>query len=302
MFDLIIVGAGVAGLTAAIYAARAGADFIVLEQDGYGGGQISSAHLVENYPGIPSACGADLSEEIRAHAEKLGAKIEFGIVTDIIDNGDSKKVITEDNIEYISKAVIIATGASPKALGVLGEDKFLGRGVSYCAVCDGAFYEDKDVFVIGGGDTAVEDAIYLSDICKSVTLVHRREEFRAPKTRVDYLKSKENVKFILNANLISIDGTERVSSVSVNANNNINKYNTDGVFIAVGTKPESSMIKSLDIDTDNGYIKADETCKTNIKGIFAAGDIRTKHLRQVITAAADGANAAISAMEFIKQY
>ena len=302
MFDLIIVGAGVAGLTAAIYAARAGADFIVLEQDGYGGGQISSAHLVENYPGIPSVCGADLSEEIRAHAEKLGAKIEFGIVTDIIDNGDSKKVITEDNIEYISKAVIIATGASPRALGVLGEDKFLGRGVSYCAVCDGAFYEDKDVFVIGGGDTAVEDAIYLSDICKSVTLVHRREEFRAPKTRVDYLKSKENVKFILNANLISIDGTERVSSVSVNANNNINKYNTDGVFIAVGTKPESSMIKSLDIDTDNGYIKADETCKTNIKGIFAAGDIRTKHLRQVITAAADGANAAISAMEFIKQY
>ena len=302
MFDLIIVGAGVAGLTAAIYAARAGADFIVLEQDGYGGGQISSAHLVENYPGIPSVCGADLSEEIRAHAEKLGAKIEFGIVTDIIDNGDSKKVITEDNIEYISKAVIIATGASPKALGVLGEDKFLGSGVSYCAVCDGAFYEDKDVFVIGGGDTAVEDAIYLSDICKSITLVHRRDEFRAPKTRVDYLKSKENVKFILNANLISIDGTERVSSVSVNANNNINKYNTDGVFIAVGTKPESSMIKSLNIDTDNGYIKADETCKTNIKGIFAAGDIRTKHLRQVITAAADGANAAISAMEFIKQY
>ena len=301
MFDLIIVGAGVAGLTAAIYAARAGADFIVLEQDGYGGGQISSAHLVENYPGIPSVCGADLSEEIRAHAEKLGAKIEFGIVTDIINNGDSKKVITEDNIEYISKAVIIATGASPKALGVLGEDKFLGSGVSYCAVCDGAFYEDKDVFVIGGGDTAVEDAIYLSDICKSITLVHRRDEFRAPKTRVDYLKSKENVKFILNANLISIDGTERVSSVSVNANNNINKYNTDGVFIAVGTKPESSMIKSLNIDTDNGYIKADETCKTNIKGIFAAGDIRTKHLRQVITAAADGANAAISAMEFIKQ-
>lgn len=301
MFDLIIVGAGVAGLTAAIYAARGGADFIVLEQDGYGGGQISSAHLVENYPGIHSVCGADLSEEIRAHAEKLGAKIELGIVTGIIDNGDSKKVITEDNIEYISKAVIIATGASPKALGVPGEDKFLGRGVSYCAVCDGAFYEDKDVFVIGGGDTAVEDAIYLSDICKSVTLVHRRDEFRAPKTRVDYLKSKENVKFILNANLVSIDGTERVSRVSVNANNNINKYNTDGVFIAVGTKPESSMIKSLNIDTDNGYIKADETCKTNIKGIFAAGDIRTKHLRQVITAAADGANAAISAMEFIKQ-
>lgn len=301
MFDLIIVGAGVAGLTAAIYAARGGADFIVLEQDGYGGGQISSAHLVENYPGLPSVCGADLSEEIRVHAEKLGAKIEFGIVTDIINNGDSKKVITEDNIEYFSKAVIIATGASPRTLGVPGEDKFLGRGVSYCAVCDGAFYEDKDVFVIGGGDTAVEDAIYLSDICKSVTLVHRREEFRAPKTRVDYLKSKENIKFILNANLISIDGTERVSSVSVNANNNINKYNTDGVFIAVGTKPESSMIKSLNIDTDNGYIKADETCRTNIKGIFVAGDIRTKHLRQVITAAADGANAAISAMNFIKQ-
>ena len=301
MFDLIIVGAGVAGLTAAIYAARAGADFIVLEQDGYGGGQISSAHLVENYPGVPSVCGADLSEEIRAHAEKLGAKTEFGIVTDIIDNGESKKVITEDNIEYVSKAVIIATGASPKALGVLGEDKFLGRGVSYCAVCDGAFYEDKDVFVIGGGDTAVEDAIYLSDICKSVTLVHRRDEFRAPKTRVDYLKSKENVKFILNANLVAVDGGERVSSVSVNTDNGVNKYNTDGVFIAVGTKPESSMIKSLNIDTDNGYIKADETCKTNVKGIFAAGDIRTKHLRQVITAAADGANAAISAMEFIKQ-
>ncbi len=301
MYDIIIVGAGVAGLTAAIYAARAGADFIVLEQDGYGGGQISSAHLVENYPGIPSVCGADLSEEIRTHAEKHGAKIEFGVVTDIIDNGDSKRIITEDNIEYISKAVIIATGASPKALGVPGEDKFLGRGVSYCAVCDGLFYEDKDVFVIGGGDTAVEDAIYLSDICKSVTLVHRRDEFRAPKTRMDYLKSKDNVKLILNANLISINGGERVSGVIINTDNGINEYNTDGVFIAVGTKPESSMIQRLNIDMYNGYIKADETCKTSVKGVFAAGDIRTKHLRQVITAAADGANATISAMEFIKQ-
>jgi thioredoxin reductase (NADPH) len=198
-----------------------------------------------------------------------------------------------------SKAIICATGATPRKISVDGEKEFLGRGVSYCAVCDGAFFANKDVFVIGGGDTAVEDAIYLSSICKSVTLVHRRDTFRAPKTRVDALKKLSNVKLILNANLVQITGENRVNGVDLNGENGIQHYDADGIFIAVGTDPATDYLKNLSLEFENDYVVANEDCKTNVNGVFVAGDIRKKQLRQVVTAVADGANSATSAINYL---
>lgn len=296
MLDLVIIGAGVAGLTAAIYSARAGLDFLVLEQDGFGGGQISSAHKVDNYPGLPNISGDALANTIRQHAEELGAKIEFGIVKDIVIENDIKTVILDDDLKIESKSVIIATGSAPKKLGVNGEDNLIGKGVSYCALCDGSFYRGKDVVVVGGGDTAVEDAIYLSDMCKSVTLIHRRNTFRAPKTRVDILKSKPNVSLIYNQTIEEIIGSDKVTGVRLS-----NKADLicDGVFIAVGSEPNLTFTNNLNLDFSGKYINATEDCKTNLDGIFVAGDVRAKPLRQVVTAAADGANAANSAILYL---
>lgn len=301
MYDLVIIGGGAAGLTAAIYAARAGLDFVVLEQDGWGGGQITSAHKVENYPGVPNINGAELGEAIKEQAVSLGAKIELGIVEDIRDNGDYKEIILHRGDVIQSRAVIAATGANPRKLNVTGEQTLLGRGVSYCAVCDGAFFADKDVFVIGGGDTAVEDAIYLSSICKSVTLVHRRDVFRAPQTRLDLLRSLPNVAIRCNEVLNAITGGNRVEGVELKSINGYTHYNTDGVFIAVGSVPATAYLKNLSLTFENDYVISNEDCKTNVDGIFVAGDIRKKQLRQVVTAVADGANAATSAVEFLRK-
>lgn len=321
MYDLTIIGAGVAGLTAAIYAARAGLDFVVLEQDGWGGGQISSAHLVENYPGLPGISGADLGEAVREQAEKLGAKIELGTVERIEirkqvktqeskgaesetaeDSGPAEpyfELILEDGETVNARSVIAATGANPRRLGVIGEEHLLGRGVSYCAICDGAFYADREVFVIGGGDTAVEDAIYLSGICKSVTLVHRRDTFRAPKTRVDMLRTLPNVTIRCKETLQAVIGAEHVCGVELNSAEGIRYYNADAVFVAVGTEPVTSYLKGLPLKLQDGYVSADETCRTAVDGLFAAGDIRKKPLRQAVTAAADGANAATGVIEYL---
>lgn len=296
MLDLVIIGAGVAGLTAAIYSARAGLDFVVLEQDGFGGGQISSAHTVDNYPGLPHISGDDLATAVREHAESLGAKIEFGIVKNIICENDKKIVILDDDLKIETKSVIIATGSAPKKLGVPGEENFAGNGVSYCALCDGAFFGGKDVVVVGGGDTAVEDAIYLSEICASVTLVHRRDEFRAPKTRTDVLKSKSNVNLVLNETVEEIIGDGKVTGVKL-SNGKI--LPCHGVFVAVGSNPELSFTSGLNLYFSGKYIYATEDCKTNTDGIFVAGDARAKPLRQVVTAAADGANAANSAIQYL---
>lgn len=301
MYDLVIIGGGAAGLTAAIYAARAGLNFVVLEQDGWGGGQITSAHTVENYPGIPSISGVDLGEAMKEQAVSLGAKIELGIVEDIKDKGGYKEIILHSGNVMEAKAVIAATGANPRKLNVPGEQEFLGRGVSYCAVCDGAFFADKDVFVIGGGDTAVEDAIYLSAICKSVTLVHRRDTFRAPKTRVDTLFNLANVTVRCNETLREITGENRVNGVDLKGGNGYNHYNADGVFIAVGTVPATAYLKNLPVSFEEDYISANEDCRTDVDGLFVAGDIRKKPLRQVVTAVADGANAAASAIEYLKR-
>lgn len=301
MYDLVIIGGGAAGLTAAIYAARAGLDFVVLEQDGWGGGQITSAHMVENYPGVPNINGADLGELIKEQAVALGTKIELGIVEDIKDNGNCKEIILHSGNSIQTKTVIAATGANPRKMNVAGEQTLLGRGVSYCAVCDGAFFANKDVFVIGGGDTAVEDAIYLSSICKSVTLVHRRDTFRAPKTRVDALLKLPNITVHYKEVLTAITGGQRVDGVELKSADGCTHYNADGVFIAVGSIPATDYLKNLPLKFDNYYIVANEDCKTSVDGLFVAGDIRKKQLRQVVTAVADGANATASAIEFLKE-
>lgn len=299
--DLVIIGAGAAGLTAAIYAARAEIDFVVLEQDGWGGGQIASAHTVENYPGIRRVNGADLGENIKAHAENLGAKIELGIVDRVKDFGEYKEIVLSDGNIVQAKAVIAATGAVSKKLNIQNERKLTGRGVSYCAVCDGAFFAKKDVIVVGGGDTAVEDAIYLSTICESVTLVLRRNEFRAAKSRTEYLAKLQNVKIIYNSHIVALNGQDRLESVDIKNEKGTRTISASGLFIAVGTLPVTDYLKDLSLKTENGYIIADETCRTNVEGIFAAGDIRKKRLRQLVTAVSDGANAAYSAMNYLKE-
>lgn len=301
MYDLAIIGGGAAGLTAAIYAARAGLNFVVLEQDGWGGGQITSAHTVENYPGVPRICGAELGETLKKQAETLGAEITLGKAERICVSDTNKEIVLHAGESVSAKAVIAATGAEPRKLNVAGEQQLLGRGVSYCAVCDGAFFTGKEVFVIGGGDTAVEDAIYLSSICKHVTLVHRRETFRAVKTRVDALLRLQNVTVHCNETLQAITGTEKVDGVVLQNGERSRHCRADGVFIAVGRIPVTDYLADLSLKTENGYVLAGEDCKTDIDGLFAAGDIRGKPLRQVVTAVADGANAVYSALAYLQQ-
>ena len=301
MYDLAIIGAGTAGLSAAIYAARAGLIFTVLEQDGIGGGQITSAHTVENYPGCPKINGGELGEIFKQQAVSLGAKIKFAIVNEITDCGEYKEISIKNSQSIRAKGVIVATGAAPRKLGSEGEDKFTGRGVSYCAVCDGAFFADKDVFVIGGGDTAVEDAIYLASICKTVTIVLRRDEFRASPRRVSHMLSLPNIEVRYKETLAEIKGDKLVKSAVLRSveTGELTEHKADGIFVAVGVEPETDFLKNLPIEFEDGYIVADETCKTSVDGIYAAGDIRKKPLRQLITAAADGAVAATAAAQYV---
>lgn len=296
MYDLVIIGAGAAGLTAAIYAARAGLDFVVLEQDGYGGGQITTSHEVENYPGAGRISGADLGESFRAQAEALGAEIRFAVVQSVKDFGTYKELLLEEDEPVQARAVIAATGAVPRKLGVPGEAL---AGVSYCAVCDGTFSAGKDVLVIGGGDTAVEDAIYLSGICKTVTLALRRDQFRAAKRRVNYLQTLENVTILYKTRLLEITGDKRVTEVLLDTDGVQKRQTINGVFIAVGVEPINSYLKELPLGFEGGYVLADETCRTQVPGLFVAGDLRKKPLRQVTTAVADGANAVNSAVEWL---
>lgn len=297
MYDLVIVGAGPAGLTAAIYAARAGLDFVVLDQDGYGGGQITASHEVENYPGLGRISGADLGEAFRAQADGLGAEIQFGVVQALHQKDGSWELTLEDDEPLTAKAVIAATGAVPRKLNIPGETL---SGVSYCATCDGAFYRGKDVLVVGGGDTAVEDAIYLSGICRSVTVALRRDVFRGAKRRVELLKTLENVKILYRTRLLELSGDGRVSGALLDVNGTSQQRNVDGVFVAVGVEPVSDYLRELPLSLENGYLSADESCRTELPGLFVAGDLRKKPLRQVVTAAADGANAVCSAVEWLR--
>lgn len=299
MPDIIIIGGGPAGLSAAIYAKRAGADAVVLEKTAVGG-QIAKTHNMENYPGIFSVSGVDFTLALKQQAEKLGADITSCGVKRIERRAEGF-ALSCDSGELTCRAVIAAMGASAKKLGIPGEDELLGSGVSYCATCDGGFFKNMDVAVIGGGDTALSDAIYLSKIAKSVKLIHRRDKLRAQDMLISQAAALENVEFILNAQVKRLEGSFGLEGLIYERDCARHEIKVDGCFIAVGSEPQTSVLRGLcDID-ENGYVLADETCVTKTAGLFVAGDIRKKPLKQVVTAAADGAVAATAACEYLQR-
>lgn len=293
-FDLIIIGSGPAGLSAAVYAARAGVSFIVLEAAYSSGGQVLNTHEVDNYLGLCGMNGFEMGMKFREHAETLGAEFVHKKVS-VINNIEEtqKEIVCEDGSVYYAKNIILATGAVPARLDVPGEEEYRGKGVSYCAACDGNFFKGKSVAVVGGGDTALEDAVYLARICEKVYVIHRRDAFRGAKSLEDKLYTCDNVDVLWDTVVEQIRGTDVVQSLSV-MNTRLNMPGTlrvDGVFIAVGTRPVSELLAGKVLTDERGYIVADEDCATNIAGVFAAGDVRRKNFRQIITAASDGANA-----------
>ena len=302
MTDVIIIGSGPAGLTAAIYARRAGFSTLVIEKAPMSGGQIMNTFEVDNYPGLQGIGGFEMGMKFREHAETMEAVFVEGLVEEIRVAGDVREVITQ-NETFCAKAVIIAAGASVATLGVPGEDTLRGRGISYCATCDGAFFRNKVTAVIGGGDVAVEDAIYLSRFCSKVYVIHRRDKLRAADMLQQKLFSLENVEMVWDSQVERISGSQQVESIHVV--NRKSGAETDlevaGVLIAVGIRPLSGAFTALVHTDEDGYIVADEDCRTNVPGIFVAGDIRTKKLRQVVTAVADGANAVAGVEEYFLQ-
>ena len=301
MYDLIIIGSGPAGLAAAVYAQRAKLDTLVVEKAMVSGGQVLTTYEVDNYPGLPGIGGYDLGIKFREHADRLGARFVEDEVLNIQDGGKGaiKGVVCQGNT-YEARSLILATGAVHRKLGVPGEEELAGAGVSYCATCDGAFFRNKVTAVIGGGDVAVEDAIFLARMCSKVYLIHRRNELRAAKSLQENLLSLDNVEVIWDTVADSINGDGMVKSLSLTNVKNGQKRELDvqGVFIAVGITPESRAFEGL-VDMDHGYIRAGEDTVTSAPGIFAAGDVRTKPLRQIITAAADGANAITSVERYL---
>ncbi len=300
MLDLIIIGAGPAGLSAAVYAARAELDFIVIEGSMMQGGQVLTTYDVDNYLGLPGIGGFDMGMKFAEHAKKLGVSFVTENVVSMNVAGDVKTVKTDKNI-YESKTVIIATGAVHKKAGIPGESEFTGRGVSYCATCDGAFFRNKVTAVVGGGDVAVEDALYLSRMCSKVYLIHRRDEFRAAKSLVNKAKETDNIELVTDSTVEKIEGENKVGNIAVRnkKEDTVKTLDVDGVFFAVGMQPVTAFVDKTIEMNDAGYIIAGEDCTTNIPGVYAAGDIRTKQLRQIITAAADGANAVTSVEKYI---
>ena len=298
-YDIVIVGAGTAGLSAAIYAVRAGKSVIVLEAITHGG-QIVNTPEVENYPGIQKISGFEFANNLYEQAKSLGAEVIYEKVIGIEVNGEEKIVHTTKE-DYQAKAVILATGAKNRPLGLEHEKEWIGAGISYCAICDGMFYRGKDVAVAGGGNTALENAIFLTNYCRKVYLIHRRDAFRGEEKLLQILKEKPNVEFVLNANITRLVGEDGVDGVEVEDKNTHEKRVIDvmGLFVAIGQMPENSeFINVVDLDK-GGYIEAKEDCKTKTKGIFTAGDCRTKKVRQLATAASDGAIAALAACEYI---
>ena len=297
MYDLVIIGDGPAGLSAGIYAVRYGLDTLILEKDVISG-QIALTDIVENYPGFSSIAGMELMDKFKEHAQEAGVTTEDGEVLNIKSDGD-KKIISTDEGEIEAKAVIIATGANPQHLGVPGEEEFAGRGVSYCATCDGPFFRGKNVAVIGGGDSAITDALILSNLASKVYVVHRRDELRATKVLKDRAFSRNNIEFICDTVLDEVLGDGSVEKVILK---NVKSGDTvemamDGVFIYVGVVPNTGFV---DVDKNSaGFIITSDRMETSVEGIYAAGDCRVTPLRQVVTAVSDGAIAAASAHEFV---
>ena len=300
MYDVIIIGSGPAGLSAAIYAQRAKLSSILIEANYMSGGQMVNTYEVDNYPGLPGISGMDLGSRMREHAEKMGAVFVQERAQELRLEGEIKNVITNKQ-EYRAKTVLLATGAKHRMLEVPGEQELSGSGVSYCATCDGAFFRDKTVVVVGGGDVAVEDAIFLARICKEVYVIHRREELRAARVLQDKLFALDNVRMIWNSVVTEIQGEFQVKGVRVRnvVTDEVRELEADGCFIAVGITPNSELAVSQLMMDKGGYIEAGEDGVTSIPGVFAAGDVRTKQLRQIITAAADGANCITSIQNYL---
>lgn len=301
LYDVVIIGAGPAGMGAAVYAVRAGLKTVVLDRSPLSGGQILTTYEVDNYLGLPSLSGGELSDKFREHADRLGVKFITANVQAVEEIETAQYRIYTDKMTVQSKAVILATGASHSLLGVPGEKELTGMGVSYCATCDGAFFRKRTVAVVGGGDVAVEDAIFLSKICQKVYLIHRRDQLRAANSLQKKLFSLENVEVLWDCEVQEIIGTQKVSAINLyhKKRGAQSKLEVDGVFIAVGIVPDTAFCKDLVEMDEKGYVIADETCVTSKKGIFAAGDIRKKQMRQIITAVADGANAVGSVQSFL---
>lgn len=300
MYDLIIIGSGPAGLSAAIYGVRAGLDLLVLDKNRMSGGQILNTYEVDNYPGMPGVSGFDMGMQFRAHADRLGVAFRCAQVLSIEDRGASKLVHTRGE-DYEAKAVLLATGAVHKRLGVPGEEELAGRGVSWCATCDGAFFKGKTVAVAGGGDVALEDAVYLARTCEKVWLIHRRDELRGARILQKEVNALENVEILYSHEVTQICGQDVVEAVRLknNKTGEESRLELAGVFVAVGIRPETELVRGLVAMDEGNYVLAGEDCATDRPGIFVAGDIRKKPLRQVVTAVADGANAAVSAEKYI---
>ncbi len=299
MFDLIIVGAGTAGLSAAIYGVRAGKSVLVLEGAAYGG-QIINTPEIENYPGIKKISGFEFATNLYNQAKELGAEIRFEKVLSVQEKNGHKIVVTKDK-EYEAKAVILATGAKNRNLGIEKEQELVGKGVSYCATCDGMFYRGKLVAVNGGGNTAVEDATFLSEYVEKVYVIHRRDSFRADKAEVDRLVAKKNVELVLNSTIKALesDASGLTGILVVDKDGKERRIQVDGLFVAIGQAPDNEAFRN-EVDLDSkGYISAGEDCSTKTAGIFTAGDCRTKAVRQLATAASDGAVAALAAVNYI---
>lgn len=292
-YNTIIIGAGISGITAAIYLKRAGIDVCIIEKSAPGG-QLLRTSVVENYPAsTPKVEGATLAMNLYEQVQCLEIPIEFDEVLSI-ENTISKKIINTKNNKFICKNIIIATGRNYKKLNVENEDKLTGKGISYCAICDGALYKNKNVAVIGAGDSAFKEALYLSNLCNKVTIIARRDEFRATSNHIESVNSKDNIEIITNAEVIKFNGNNKLNSVTIkdkNANEE-KELQIDGCFIYIGQTPETEVFSDLDIVLENGYIITDENMKTNIANIYACGDVRKKDLYQLVTATYDGCIAA----------
>ncbi|WP_026656762.1 thioredoxin-disulfide reductase [Butyrivibrio sp. AE3003] len=306
MFDIIIIGSGPAGLSAAVYAKRAGLNMLVIEKNPVSGGQIIDTYEVDNYLGIPGVNGFDLAMKFREHADKLGAEFADGIVTGIEKSSTDEKgkpifKVNTENESYETRTVLIAAGAHHSKLGIPGEEEYIGKGVSYCATCDGAFYKGKVAAVNGGGDVAVEDAIFLARFCEKVYLIHRRDELRAAKILQDELFGLPNVEVIWDSVVQEIQGEGKVTNLRVKniKENKVSDLNVDGIFVAIGIHPSTEIFADIVECDENGYVIAGEDCVTNVPGIFAAGDCRKKRLRQIVTSVADGANAVTAAQDYL---
>lgn len=301
MYDLLILGSGPAGLGAAIYGMRAGLELAVVDRSSISGGQVLTTYEVDNYLGFSGISGSEISDKFREHADNLGVPFVIAEVSGI-ERREDIFVLHTDKEDLEAKAVILATGAAHSMLGVPGELEFAGRGVSYCATCDGAFFRKRTVAVVGGGDVAVEDAIFLAAICKKVYLIHRRDELRAADSLQKKLMSLENIEILWNSEVKEIQGQDMVDHILVyhNKEKSEQQYTVDGIFIAVGVEPNTQLFEGLVEMDESGYIIADEGCETSAAGLFAAGDIRRKPMRQIITAVADGANAIHSVQNYFR--